>query len=126
MLLQPSYHPVGRAISRAVSTPDFNETGLTTDDTWKLDGLDLTDIIPVGATQVIIRIAVDDGVAGSIFQVRQNATNVDNKLKSITQAADILNENAGLVAIDGDRKLDYKGSNLAFTTIDIFILGWVI
>jgi len=113
-------------VQRTVATPDFTLANFTTDGTWKIDGLDLSAIVPANAKAVVLKIEVDDDAAGSVFSVRKNATHLENTIDATVHRKDTPNKKVELVAIDSDRKLDYMGSNTTFTNINVSVLGWFI
>lgn len=113
-------------VPRNVTAWDKQVGDFTADGVWKVDGLDLSAIVPVGAVAVRLRLSVDDDAANSLMHIRQNATNVRNGLAVKTHVANIGNEGQGDVNIDADRLLDYNASNLVFVSIDLAVLGWLI
>ena len=113
-------------VPRRVAAADFAVGAFTTDGTWKIDGLDLSGIVPAGAIAVLLSINLADDAAGNFFIVRANATDTGNDLGQTTQVANIGIRTPAVVAIDSNRLLDYIGSNVAFTTIDIWVTGWYI
>lgn len=113
-------------VPRAVTTHDFDKTAFITDGTSKVNGLDLTGIVPVGAKAVHLLLEIADDAAGNYFSISQNAVNIGNKITVYTQVANIYNLQHSFVAIDTDRLMDYVGSNVVFTAIFVYVLGWVI
>lgn len=116
----------GRYVARRAAAPDLQVGGFTTDGTWKVDGLDLSGIVPAGATGVVISVLVNDDAASSTFHVRPNATDTANDHQVWIQVANISHKDNFTMPIDADRLLDYYGSNLAFVTIDLTVVGWFI
>lgn len=116
----------GVYVPRAATGWDKNVGDFTTDGTWKIDGLDLSAIVPAGAVAVSLEVIIKDDAADSDFGVRQNAVNLENLVFSRTQVANVNNSFRGIVAIDNNRLLDYFGDNLAFITISLAVTGWFI
>jgi len=111
-------------VPRRVAAFDFTAVNFTTDGTWKVDGLNLSAIVPAGATAVHLRIFVSDDAAASAFAIRTNATDVINQSYTMVRVANLVEEQHAILALDANRLLDYQGSNLAFTNIDVAVLGW--
>lgn len=113
-------------IPRPVAAEDFGLVSFTIDGTWKIDGLDLSGIVPVGAKAVQLTLYITDDAANSTFQIRQDATNVYNAIIGITQVANIPLQRTAIVGINADRLMDYQGTNVVFTTVSVSVLGWFI
>lgn len=113
-------------IPRLVTTYDFDKTSFTTDGTWKVNGLDLSAIVPAGAKAVHLLLEIADDAADSFFSLRRDAVNVGNKITVTTQVANIYNMQHAFLNVDTDRKFDYAGSNLTFSAIFVYVLGWYI
>lgn len=105
------------------ASPDFDHTTLTTNGNWQ--DLDLSSIIAPNAKAVVIKVLVQDGVTGSYLQFRKKGNSNDVAVGDVrTQAANVVNGNTMTVPCDADGYVQYRGSNLAFTAIDVTILGW--
>lgn len=115
---------VGQFVPRSVAAPDKQVGDFVTDGTWKVDGLDLSGIVPAGAISVRLLAEVADGVADSNFTIRKNAADVQNILTAKTQVANIYMSCPNDVMCDADRLFDYFGTNLVFTAINVTVLGW--
>lgn len=104
---------------------DYTQAGLTTDGNFY--DLDLSAIVPAGATWVYLRVSISDDAAGSSIQFRKNGSSggYDNPIVG-TQVAAVSNHASFFVPCDSGRVIEYKGSNLAFTSIGIAVLGWII
>lgn len=113
-------------VPRAVEARDFETGAFTADGTWKVDGLDLSGIVPAGAVAVQLSIVVKDDAANSEFTVRKNATHDINDLFALTHVANIAEFPSGVIMIDSDRLLDYRASNLVWTYIYVTVMGWFI
>jgi len=106
---------------------DWEETGskavLNTDANWH--DLDLSGIVPAGATFVLLRIRVVDDAVSSVFNVKKKGNANALTGGSIrTQVVDIPVEFDIPVAVDADRKIEYLATNTAFTFIRITVKGW--
>lgn len=103
---------------------DFAVGDLTTDGTW--NDLDLSSLIPKDARWVILQVEVKDDAAGSVMQFRKNGNyNAINISQIATQVANVSTYADLMVQVDTKGKIEYKGSNLAFTTINITIKGYM-
>jgi hypothetical protein len=104
---------------------DFVETDLTTDETWR--DLDLSSIVPAGASFVFLGGYIVDDAVGSNLQFRKNGNSNDyHRVGSTTQ---VVNIGIGIdctVPCDTNRIIEYNGSNLAFSDIKIVVKGWII
>lgn len=116
----------GRYVERLVNAPDKQVGNFITDGTWKVNGLDLSGIVPAGAKAVMLDMMVLDDAVGSQFSVQRDAAHAYNRATVMTQVANILVAAAPVVAIEGDRLLDYYGGNVGFTSIDVTVAGWFI
>lgn len=113
----------GHWVSRDPSDWDFNKDNLTEDGTWY--SLDLSSIVPKGATMVRFRIDLEDNAAGSFIQFKKNGqTNSKNSQILYTQVADIMNSADFVIECDEDQKVEYAATSTVFTTINISIRGW--
>lgn len=115
-----------RYVRRLTGAIDKEVGDFTTDGNWKVDGLDLSAIVPAGATAIHLLIDITDDAASSWFGVRKDATHIYNYCQPTTQVANIPYIIHAIVACNADRLLDYIGANLAFTSINVTVLGWFI
>lgn len=107
------------------SAVDFTQAVLTTDNTWR--DLDLSNIIPQGTKAVLLYVKLTDDAAGSELSFRKNGNyNAINISTVATQVVNISVYADVFVFCDTNRKIEYKGSNLAFTAISISIKGWLV
>lgn len=113
-------------VPRLVSSSDKQVGDFTTDGTWKVDGLDLSAIVPAGATAVHLLVELEDNVTGSNFIIRKNASDAQNKYRGVTYLASKNVSDHAIVAIDSDRLLDYFGDVASFVMLDVTVLGWYI
>ncbi len=105
---------------------DFEVGDLTTDGTWK--DLDLATIVgDARVRSVLIHVKVQDGAVSSLMQFRKKG-NADVVARSAvrTQVANIINEGTFIVPCSTAQVIQYHGSNLTFSTIEIIVLGWFI
>ena len=63
----------GRYVPQPVAAHDWGVGDFVTDGTWKVHGLDLTGIVPVGTTGVIFSLLINDDAADSEFRIRRDA-----------------------------------------------------
>lgn len=102
---------------------DYTVASFTTDATWR--DKDLSAIVPAGATKVRLWIELMDGVAGSYLVFRKNGnSNNYNLAGDSTQVANIAKYFNADVECDANRVIEYNGSNLTFTNINVTICGW--
>jgi len=102
---------------------DYGVGDFTTDNTW--NDLDLSSIVPVGAKAVLFRLILKDNATGSSMWFRENGNaNTRNAAGMNTQVADVEIRGEIIVACDTDRVIEYKGSNLTFTQLDLTVRGW--
>ena len=110
-------------VPRNVTGWDKQIGTFTADGTWKVNGLDLSGIVPADAKAVALTITLADDAAGSIFFIRRAAADQES-LSGRTQVANIAIDYQGIIAIDSDRLLDYKLTNLVYTIINVAVVGW--
>jgi len=109
------------------SEHDFAETGskavLNTDGNWH--DLDLSSIVPAGATTVNLRLDVQDDQNGSWIQLRKKGNSYDINVAVLSsQVANIKNYGDVVVSCNADRVIEYQSVNVAFTVIRITVKGW--
>ena len=103
---------------------DFAVSGLTTDGAWH--DLDLSKIIQDNTRAVLIAVSLKDDAAGSAISFRKNGNvNAFSMSTVTTQVANVEINADIIVACDGNKKIEYKASNLTFTTINIVVNGWL-
>lgn len=102
---------------------DFAMAALTTDNTWR--DLDLSAIVPKGAKAVLLYVKITDNAAESLLSFRKNGNYAAYNMSTIaTQVANVSVYADVFVFVDKDAKIEYRGSNLAFTDISIVVKGW--
>jgi hypothetical protein len=98
---------------------------LTTDGTW--NDLDLSSVVPADGAErlVLLHVELEDDAAGSAFSVREKGNaNAFNVASAVTQVANVLTTADLWVLADASRTIQYMGSNVAFTKIDLCVRGW--
>jgi len=102
---------------------DFSLANFTTDGTWR--DLDLSTIVPAGAKAVLVKVIISDGAVNSQFALRKNGnTNTVTSANLRTQAVDVYHDGDMVVALDGNRFIEYYGDNLTFSAIYLSVKGW--
>jgi hypothetical protein len=107
------------------SSTDKEVGDFTTDGTWV--DLDLSAIVPTGATRVKFRITIQDGSVNQVMQFRENGnSNAINRDEIRTQVADLDISDTFTIDLDANRIIEYKGTNTTFTKIALVVRGWYI
>jgi hypothetical protein len=105
------------------SAYDFTEATLTTDATW--NDLDLSSIVPKGAVEVRLYFRIKAATVGRHLLFRENGNaNAINRGGAITQVANEWAYGETNVTLDKNCVIEYYGSNITFTEIDIVVRGW--
>lgn len=113
-------------VPRAIAGADFAVGDLTLDGTWKVNGLDLSAIVPAGAVAVLLFGFIKDNAADQVFAIRGNATDKAlNQLNMRSQVANIEYYMDFTVMIDADRLVDYNGV-AGIDNINLYVKGWYI
>jgi hypothetical protein len=97
-----------------------------TDGTW--NDLDLSSVVPADGAErlVLLHVELEDDAAGSAFSVREKGNaNALNVTSVATQVANVLTTADLWVLADASRVVQYMGSNVAFTKIDVCVRGWM-
>lgn len=119
MLLAPHY--VDRS---GIAAEDFDQGDLTMDNAWH--DLDLSAVVPAGATVVYLRVNTYDNSATAYLLLRKNGSvGAFDARMCRTPVVDTNLENYILVGCDASRVIEYL-ANETFTAINIVILGWII
>lgn len=116
----------GRYVRRNPTGWDAQVGDFVTDGNWKADALDLSAVVPVGAIAVVLRLDVIDDAANSRFNLRRSTDASIDSISVWTFVANIAVTHHLVLSVDANRLVDYWGSNLAFTTIDLVVLGWFV
>ena len=114
----PHYHDRGDP-----SAYDYTLANLTTDGAWH--DLDLSSIVPAGATAVNLSIWIKDDLINKGLLFRKNGnTNPYAREELRTQTANIHNTGCVIVVCDANRKIEYAATNVIWTEINITVTGW--
>jgi len=106
-----------------VAALDLQVGSFTTNGTWI--GLDLSSIVPAGATSVRLRIIIaDETVSNSIWFAKFGESNHINISGGVVQAVDIDREFIIDVDCTSARVIQYMATNTTWTKIDLVIKGW--
>ena len=101
---------------------DFTKDDFIADAQWH--DLDLSSIVPEGATLIHIRVRLSCfDLAGLQFRKKGN-TNIINTAIMKIQVANIFYYEDFLVACDSSRKIQYLSSNVTWNNLDLTIRGW--
>lgn len=104
---------------------DFELGVLTTDATW--NDLDLSGIVPGGATIVLLTVNIKDDTAGSRIMFRENGnSNAYNISPLNTQEANYRLYGDCWVKPDKNRIIEYNAEDVTWTSIEILVRGWFI
>lgn len=102
---------------------DFTVGDFTTDATWRT--LDLSSIVPAGAKAVSMHIKLKDELLSSAMNFRKNGNAEEYNTSTLRiQSTNVTNDLDLVVACDVNRIIEYYGSDLTFTTINLTIKGW--
>lgn len=102
---------------------DFDVNDFTTDETW--NDLDLSGIVDSGTTAVLLKVIVKDGAVESTMLFRKNGNSNEHNAGGIqTQVVDVAMTSDIIVPCDSDGVIEYNGSNLTFSAIDVVVKGW--
>jgi hypothetical protein len=105
---------------------DWQVGDLTIDGTW--NDLDLSGVIPEDGAGMLalIHAEVKDDASGSAFSVREKGnSNARNVGSVVTQAANVVATGDLWVLVDESMVVQYMGTNVAFTSIDLCVRGWM-
>lgn len=103
--------------------PAYDFTSFTTNGAWQ--DLDLSGIVPIGATRILIKVYVTDDVAGSVIEFRKNGsanTVVDAVAREYV--ANIPHYYDLIVPCDSNRIIEYLATNTTFTSLGLTVKGW--
>jgi hypothetical protein len=105
------------------SSSDFEIGDLTADGSEH--DMDLSSIVPVGATAVSLTVKVEDNATGSYVRFRSNGnSNTLAAFLTSTQVSGIPIYSNAIVALDADRIIEYKLLARTYTTCRITVVGW--
>lgn len=119
-----SLHTPGTFVDRGdPSVVDFDEGDLTTDGAWH--DLDLSSIVPSGATAVALRVVLTDD-AGQYIQFRKNGDSNDVAHPSVrTQVNAVAVIHQITVFCDSDQVIEYRTTSATWAQIDVTVYGWI-
>lgn len=102
---------------------DFSKTDFTADGQWHT--LDLSDIVPEGATLIHLGVGAVIAYANSYIQFRKNGivNDINKKVIVILFGNKEYYEEAW-VACDANRKIEYWMSNRTWVQLDMVVRGW--
>ena len=105
------------------SAADYTQTTLTADGTYH--DLDLSAIVPAGATRVRLYGQITDDVAGRYIVFRKNGhSNSYNLLACQANVANLSEYFQGEVECDTNRVIEYQITNTTITSIGLTVIGW--
>jgi len=103
---------------------DFTVGDFTCDSAYH--DLDLSSIVPSGATWVKVKVVLADDAVDSYFALRKNGnTNTRVSLSNRIRVVDKTHYITGFVPCDSNRVIEYSATNTTFTTINLVVTGWV-
>ncbi|MBA7524153.1 hypothetical protein ES705_16290 [subsurface metagenome] len=107
-----------------VTEPDFTKADLTLDGDWY--DLDLSGIIPVGTTDVLLGTKLQSGAMGGSLMVHTPNTDDFYNVDSTQTLADWpLLRDSLFVSCDANRIIRYYGTFIYWETLDITVRGWI-
>lgn len=102
---------------------DFAVGDLTKDGAWH--DLDLSGIIPAGASGVLLRVLISANALHKIVFIRKKGNaNDENSFLAITGAAGVLLANDGVVPLPASRILEYNITVAVWVTLNFTVAGW--
>ena len=105
------------------SGPDFTEATLTIDNAWH--ELDLSGIVPDGASAVVLRCGFHSDIVNWVFRLRKHGTTMTQVTSVGTQqVAGIKMAHTPTIGISTDRKIDYRFVAAANLALTITVRGW--
>ncbi len=118
----------GRYVPRLTNAIDKTQVDFTHDSAWHVDGLDVSGILPAGATGVVLTLAAKNTGAGTKIGFRHSAGSDESVGYVHEQVAGIWNLAPLILPIDSDRLLDYysslTGADGTTRLVQMTILGW--
>ncbi len=104
---------------------DFTKITLTADGAYH--ELDLSGIVPAGASAVHLAMQLIHGAIGVSLRLREiGNVNETNSATLFVQVAFSAIYHDPFIKIGVDRKIEYKLSNVAWTTVDLTVRGWLL
>lgn len=106
------------------ASSDYEAGDLTMDSAWH--DLDLSSIVPAGATMVALYVIIQDGATDSQVKFRKNGnSNVINRAQIRTQVVNGSIDGNMIVHCDQNRVIEYF-INATLTICTIIVTGWYI
>lgn len=103
--------------------PDYDVTELTKDATWH--ELDLSGIVPEGATAVTLSILIHAAAVQNQLYFRRAGNSEALNIAAITSTVvGLIQTNDFIVAVDENRKIEYNLTALNWNIIFITVKGW--
>jgi len=113
-------------VPRQTPAPNADFTNFPTLDNWVVDGLDLSSIVPAGATAVALSVQAESYAGNRVaFGLRQNADNPWMRINLFTGPDAAPNTNFAILKLDSDRMLDYFRTT-GMDEIYVTVHGWFI
>jgi hypothetical protein len=105
--------------------PDFMLADLTSDGEWH--DLDLSDIIPKGASFAFIQAFIQDEIVGSYIAFRKKGYTGDfNADILILCVANCYARGTMFIPLGSDRVIQYQMTNTVFSSAAVTVRGWFI
>ena len=102
---------------------DFLQSDLTTDNTWR--DMDLSSIIGTNQATVFLRVSITETVGRSIqFRENGNTTTVNASVCVVPVSSQNIQYDIN-VRTDTSGIIEYKASNVAWSSISILVKGWI-
>lgn len=102
---------------------DFTVANFTTDNTWR--ELNLSAIIPTTARAVLLELNPATSASGKEFIFRSYGnTNTINHTGVVTKITPGIQHKTCIVAVDANRKIEYKAVVATWNTLDLVVRGW--
>ncbi|MBA7494631.1 hypothetical protein ES702_05208 [subsurface metagenome] len=109
------------------SSLDFYKEQLTNDTNW--NDINLSSILPAGTIAADIYLYCLDNAAGSNISLRQNGQTGDYQIRFVCTSVSVKPAYFnGLIAVDGDRKIEIKCNPKPtdWSIININVVGWIV
>jgi len=104
---------------------DFTEVDFTKDNAWH--DLDLSAIVPAGATWVLLKINLETTAAEKKFELRKKGnTSIYNTLAIWTPFANVRIGGVFLIPCDTNRVIEYYANPATWSTIFVNVNGWIL
>lgn len=103
--------------------PDYGVADFTKDGLWH--DLDLSSIVPLGATSVLLRVFAMTPVAGRTMTFRKKGNTSEENVSMIaTQAAGVPMTAAIPIIVNPSRVCQYNATAATWTWLTITVMGW--